>query len=225
MFERLNRMIEWNEFQKIQQLKVLLIGIGGVGGYTLECFVRSGILNITVCDYDVIEKSNLNRQIISTNLNLGHFKVEEAKKRVLLINPDCNIQVISEPISESNFSEILTKEYDFVVDACDDVGVKKACIISCLEQGIPVISCMGTGNRFHPEKLEIISLERTINDPLAKKIRNQLRKVDQKYLKVPVVSSRELPIHTLKLGTICQVPMAAGSLLASFVINEAIKNK
>lgn len=225
MFERLNRIIDKSDFEKLQQLNILLIGIGGVGGYALECLVRSGILNITICDYDVIEESNLNRQIIAIKSNIGSLKVEEARKRALLINPNCNIQVVSEKIKEENLGNLLTNGYDFVIDACDDVRVKMACITSCFDQNIPVISCMGTGNRFHPEMLQIMKLQDTANDPLARKMRSELRKVHKRYLNVPVICSIELPVHSSSLGTICQVPMVAGSLLASFVINKTIKNK
>lgn len=222
MLERLIRLIGEEKTKEIQNLNIFLIGIGGVGGYALESLIRSGIRKMTICDGDTIEESNLNRQIISNVKNIGQEKSEEAKKRAELINPKCQITIKKTKLKGEDISNLNLEEYDYVIDACDDVSMKVALIEYCMKQNIKIISCMGTGNRMHPEKLQITKLSKTENDPLAKKMRNLLRKRDDTYLKVPVVFSKELPIKTQKLGTFCSVPMAAGSLLASYVINDKL---
>lgn len=223
MFERLIRLIGEDTFKEIQKLNIFIIGIGGVGGYTLESLIRSGITKITICDGDIIEKTNLNRQIISSNNNIGNKKVIEARKRANQLNPDCQITTIEAKIEPSAIPELNLNQFDYVIDACDDINVKLSLIEYCFQNKTKIISCMGTANRLNPEKLQISTLLKTKNDPLAKKMRNLLRKKNNDYLNVPVVFSDELPIKNEKLGTFCSVPMVAGSLMASYVINNEIK--
>jgi tRNA A37 threonylcarbamoyladenosine dehydratase len=223
MFERLIRVIGKEKFDVLQQKRILIIGVGGVGGYALEALVRSGIEHITLCDGDVLELTNLNRQIIAMQSNVGESKVEEAAKRALLINPSCVIQKEMKKLKKEEVGILLQNRYDYVIDACDDVEIKIQLIKSCLEIKTPIISCMGTGNRIHPEELTITTLNKTFHDPLAKKIRYLLRKDMKETLDIPVVWSREEPLTSSLLGTVCPVPMSAGSLLASFVIQNLVK--
>lgn len=223
MFERLIRVIGNEGIQKLESAHVCIVGIGGVGGYALEALARSGIGSITIMDFDVIELTNLNRQIIATQDNIGNLKVLEAKKRIQDIAPMCKVQVYSKQLMKEDITVDFVKAYDFIIDACDDVFVKVALIQTCLESDVPFISCMGTGNRLHPEMLEVTTLQKTMNDPLAKKIRNILRKEQKSDLQIPVVWSREIPQKCEGLGTVCPVPMAAGSLLASYVIQKLLK--
>ena len=219
MFERIQKLYTEEEFRKIQELNVLLIGVGGVGGYTLEALIRSGITKITVIDYDIFEISNINRQILSTAATLGKYKVEIAKQRALQINPKIEIEPINKKLNKEDISLDLLKKYDIIVDACDDVEVKAKLLIECAKNKINFISCMGTGNRFQPELLEILPLKKTQNDPLAKKIRHEVREYKEA-LNMPVVCSKELPIKGIGVGTCCPVPMAAGALLASYVLKK-----
>lgn len=224
MFERLEKIVTKEEFDKIKNLNTLLIGIGGVGGYTLEALVRMGVENITIVDYDFIDITNLNRQIITTNENIGNSKVLEAKKRAQSINPNINITTIDENINKDNYLSLFQTHYDFVIDACDTITTKLLLIEYCIQNNVKIISCMGTGNRFDPTKLEITNIWKTSNDPLAKIIRKELRvrKINQK---IPVVASRELPrkINDRTPGSSALVPSVAGTYLASYVINETIK--
>lgn len=222
MFERLIRVIGMDSFEKLQNSNILLVGVGGVGGYAFEALVRSGIGHITVIDYDVIEESNINRQIIATLSTIGKMKVDVIKERGLLINSNCDIRTISKKLDSNSITELPLSEYDFIIDACDDTLVKKSLIVGSFNANIPIISCMGTGNRTHPELLKIQKLSNTKNDPLAKKMRSLLSKEDKKYLSAMVLCSEELPIKTDALGTVCPVPMAAGSILASYVIQSLI---
>ena len=144
MFDRLEKILTIEELNKIKNLNILLIGIGGVGGYTLESLIRMGVLNITIVDYDLIDLTNLNRQIITTQNNIGNSKVLEAKKRALSINPNIKINVINDNITKDNYLDLFKEHYDFVIDACDTITTKLLLIEYCVQNKINIISCMGT---------------------------------------------------------------------------------
>ena len=225
MFDRLLNVIGKDNYELLRSKKILLVGIGGVGGYALECLVRSGIEQITIADFDTIEITNLNRQIISTQHNINCLKVDEAKKRAESINSNIDIKIYAEKLTSVNIEDFLSDNYDYIIDACDDVSLKCEMIKIASKRRLNIISCMGTGNRLHPENCQISKLKNTQNDPLAKKMRYILGKEDKKYLETFVVWSSEIPKRVEKLGTVCPVPMAAGSILAGFVINSIIKEQ
>ena len=218
MNERILDLLGEEKLKKIQNCNVLLIGLGGVGGYAFEALVRSGFQNITIVDFDTFEESNLNRQIYALQKTLGKSKCEVASFRAHEINPNVTVQIMNERLTKDKITKDFLSSFDFVIDACDDVMVKIALFEQCSFSKKKFISCMGTANRTHPEFLEITTLDKTYNDPLAKKIRNSFK--NSSILKAKVVWSREMPVKQKKLGTICSVPMSAGSLLASFVINH-----
>ena len=220
MNERILDLLGEEKFQKIQNCSVLLIGLGGVGGYAFEALIRSGFKNITIVDFDKFEESNLNRQIYALRQTIGKSKCEVALQRTHDINPNAQIKFFEEKLTEEKITNDFINDYDYIIDACDDGTVKIALIKVCGIAKKKLISCMGTANRTHPELLEITTLEKTANDPLAKKIRSAFK--NSSFLKTKVVWSREVPIKQKKLGTICSVPMSAGSLLASFVINDLV---
>ena len=224
MLDRLELILDKNIIDKFKTTKVLIIGIGGVGGYALECLVRSGFENITIVDKDIVDKTNLNRQIISLNSNIGNPKVDVAKERCLDINPNCNITTINDFILEDNIDTLNLSNYDYIIDACDTITTKILLIDYCTINNIKLISCMGTGNRFNSTKLSITKLNKTNNDPLAKNIRRILK---EKNIKANpyVVWSSELPIknNSRTPGSIVLVPMQAGNLCASFIIKELFK--
>lgn len=222
MFDRLLKIINSKDYQKLKSLKVLLVGIGGVGGYTLEALVRMGIGSITIVDYDTIEESNLNRQIVALHSNIGKLKVDVAKDRSLDINPNIDIKTISTKLAKDNLHILNITDYDYIIDACDTVTVKVELIKQATLNNIKIISCMGTGNRFNPTKLEITDISKTYNDPLAKILRKLLKEAGIKHTKV--VFSKETPIktHEKTPGSTSLVPSTAGILLASYVINDAL---
>ncbi len=223
MYERLLRLISAEEFSKLTKAHILLIGVGGVGGYVLENLVRSGIQKMTLIDFDTIEESNLNRQILATSDNLGNYKVEEAKKRVLSIAKDCQVEVLKMKLDADCVSQFDFSSYDYVIDACDDVEVKVGILLKTCEQHVPVISSMGTGNRFSPWDLTITTLAKTHDDALAKRVRYLIRKTNPNLLTVPVLWSREHAQRVSKLGSFCAVPMAAGAMIAAYVVQELLK--
>ena len=224
MLDRLSMILDENIINKFKNTKVFIVGIGGVGGYALECLVRSGFENIAIVDKDVIDKTNLNRQIIALNSTIGLKKTEIARKRALDINPNANIEIIDDFILENNIDDLFNKTYDYIIDACDTITTKILLLKKAQEKDIKIISCLGTGNRFDSTKLQITKLNKTYNDPLAKNMRRILK---EKELKINpyVIWSEELPVDSNNRtpGSIILVPMQAGNLCASFIIND-IKN-
>ena len=224
MFERIVDLIGKEKFDLLQKKKILIVGIGGVGGYAFETLVRSGINNIDIIDFDKIEITNLNRQIISNINNINNYKVDEAKKRALTINPNINMNIFQTFLNKDNIDEILSNNYDYIVDACDSIDTKIELILKNEEYNYKLISSMGTAKKINPTKLTITTLDKTSYDPLAKVIRKKLRDLNYKK-KVKVVSSTEQIIESNNLGSFMMVPATAGILLAQYVINDILENK
>ena len=223
MFERVITFMGEENLNKFKNTTVLIVGLGGVGGYAFESLLRSGIGNFILIDYDNIDPSNLNRQIITNQNNIGKSKVEEAKKRGLSINPNCNI--ISEKLFlDKNTIKYLEKYHiDYIIDACDSVEAKKLLIDYSLDNNIKLIASMGTANKIDPTKLEIIDIRKTSYDPLAKTLRKYvLSKKTNK--KIMVVSTTEKPIRKDVLSSLVFVPASSGILLAKYVISDIIDN-
>ncbi len=218
MFDRTLKIIEPELFLKIQKAKILLVGVGGVGGVAFESLIRLGFTNITLIDDDTFEKSNLNRQILCTKETLNQPKIECAKRRGESINPEAHITLKKCFLSSEN---MMTDKYDYILDACDTLTTKISLIKKALKDNSKIISCLGTGNRLNPNLVEITTLNKTYNDPLAKKMR-KLLKEENMPLNIPVVWSKELPIKTKDrtLGSIFLVPASAGLNLAYFVLED-----
>ena len=221
-YDRLKLLIG-DKFEKLRNKTVLIVGVGGVGGYALESIVRSGVNNIIIVDNDRVDITNLNRQIISLHSNIGELKVEVCKKRVLDINPDCNIKVYDTYLNKENTIELFENKIDYVIDACDTTEVKMELIRICHSKNIKLISSMGTGRKMKPSLLEITDITKTCYDPLAKKIRKMVK--DERIKgKVMVVSSKEKPMESDSkiIGSNSFVPATAGLLCASYVINDIV---
>lgn len=226
MFERSLQIIDENTLQKITQKNILLVGIGGVGGFAFECLIRLGFIHITVVDKDTFEETNLNRQILSTKKNLNAKKVEEAKKRGLEINPNIIITTHQIFLNEENIDLLFNKKYDYIIDACDTITTKYLLIKKAREENCKIISCLGTGNRLNPNEVKETTLNKTYNDPLAKKMRDILRKNNIPLNNIPVIWSQELPIKTKtrKPGSLILVPATAGLLIAHFILKDILHN-
>lgn len=223
MFDRIISLIGNEKFKELQNKKILLVGCGGVGGYALETLVRSGINNIDIVEFDKIDISNLNRQIITNQNNIGLSKSEEAKKRAMLINPKVNVNLYELFLDETNIKDILSNNYDYIIDACDSVNTKIELIKECTQKNYKLISCMGTAKKMDPTKLEITTLDKTNYDPLAKVIRKKVKELNIKE-KINVVSSTEQIINSETLGSFMMVPATAGILCAKFIIDDIINN-
>lgn len=222
MFERLITLIGEDNVNKLKKANVLIVGLGGVGGYALETLVRSGIYNLTIVDGDIVELSNLNRQIISKRDVIGRPKALVAQARTLEINPDVNLKVINEFISEDNFSLLNIDSFDYVIDACDDLNLKILLIKNAGKYKL--ISSMGTANKMDMTRFKITTIDKTSYDPLAKIIRKKIKE-EKIRTKFKVVSSDEKVMKNgTKLGTIAYMPAVSGLLCASYVINDIIDN-
>lgn len=223
MFDRFITLIGEDNFNKISNLKILIVGIGGVGGYALETLVRSGIKNITIIDNDNIEMTNLNRQIVTNSSNIGNKKVIEASKRALLINPDININTLDIFLDENNIKNIITNDYDYIIDSCDTINTKIALIKHCYLNKIKLISCMGTAKKLDAIKLKITTLDKTNYDPIAKKLRSNLTDKEKKF--TIVISSSEEYKKIDKLGSTSYVPATAGLLITNYIVNDIVNKK
>ncbi|MGM9971209.1 MAG: ThiF family adenylyltransferase [Anaeroplasmataceae bacterium] len=226
------RMLIGDEKQnKIINSRILVFGVGGVGSYVVEALARCGVGTIGIVDNDVITESNINRQLIALHSNIGQKKVDIVEARIKDINPSC--KVIKYPFfyTTDTYGLINLDEYDFVVDAIDTITSKIYIAKYCYEHNIKLISSMGTGNRLDPSKFKIMNLNQTSYDPVAKVLRYELRKYNITNIKV--LCSTEEPSKPLFDGdsnkrqtpaSISFVPSSAGLLIASYVINEIIKD-
>ena len=222
-FERFQKVIGSSNLELLSKKSVLILGCGGVGGYVADALARSGIGQIILVDYDVVEESNINRQIIALSSTIGKYKVDVLEERIKDINQDCKVIKVKSFIDNDNYLELFQYKIDFFIDCCDTMLVKKLVMKESLKRNILFISSMGTGNKMDPSKLEIIDIRKTVNDPLARVLRKFVK--DEKInKKIMVLSSRELPVKTgdRTPGSTAFVPASAGLLIASFVVRSFI---
>ena len=222
-FDRLSRVIGDDKVLQLTEKTVLVLGVGGVGGYVCEALARSGIGKLIIVDFDLVDETNINRQIIALDSTIGLKKVDVLENRIKDINSGCEVIKIDKFIDKDNLFELFNYDIDYFVDACDTMTVKKMVITECIKRKIKFISSMGTGNKLDPSKLEIVDIRKTINDPLAKVIRKFVK--DEKInSKVMVLSSSELPVKTgdRTPGSTAFVPASAGLLIASYVVRQFI---
>ncbi|HJJ04820.1 MAG TPA: tRNA threonylcarbamoyladenosine dehydratase [Clostridiaceae bacterium] len=244
-FSRTELLIGKESIEKLQNSKVAVFGIGGVGSFVVEGLVRAGIGNFILVDDDKVCLTNLNRQIIATRKTVGKPKVEVARDRILEINPNANVEIFQE-FFMPNSREILDETVSYVVDSIDTVTAKIELVVRAEKLNIPIISSMGTGNKLDPTKFEVTDIYKTSVCPLAKVMRKELRARNIKGLKV--VYSKEEPIKpdknlecSCKTGCICPpgtvrkctaknqipgsisfVPSVAGLIIAGEVIKDII---
>lgn len=225
-FDRIRKQVGIKNFEKIQSRTVAVFGLGGVGSYACEALVRSGVANIIILDADVIEESNINRQLIALTSTVGLAKVDVMRDRLLDINPVCKIKTYHTFYDFETSKEIFENEIDYVIDCIDTITFKIDIIKKCLEKDISFISSMGQANKLHPELLEIADIRKTSYDPIAKVIRNKVIKEDIKG-KIPVIYSKEQSENNYSkesgLASNALVPASAGILAASYIINKIIE--
>ena len=244
-FSRTELLIGRENLEKIHKAKVAIFGLGGVGSFVVEGLVRAGIENFILVDDDKICLTNLNRQIFATRKTIGRPKVEIAKERILEINPNANIEIYQEFFMPNSIG-VIDNSISYIVDAIDTVTAKIELIIRANKLNIPIISCMGTGNKLDPTKFEVNDIYQTSICPLAKVMRKELKKRGIKKLKV--VYSKEKPLipneteeNSCKSNCICPpdvtrkcttkkqipgsisfVPSVAGLIIAGEVIKDII---
>jgi len=210
-FARFSMMVGEDGIEKLNNSRVIVFGVGGVGSYTVEALARAGVGHIMMVDFDEISESNINRQLHSLRSTIGKSKVEVMKDRILDINPKCKVELVKKLVTDDideilgDFEKVEILEeskdldnnkknckYDFVVDAIDVIGSKVNLIEYCVKNKINIISSMGFGNKMHPEMIEIAKIKNTSVCPMARTIRSILKK--KKIINVPVVYSREIPV-------------------------------
>lgn len=220
-FERTKLLIGSENLTKLKNAKVIIFGVGGVGGYVCEMLARAGVGNITIVDFDTVDITNLNRQIIALNSTVGMPKVSAMQNRVLDINSAINLKAINTRVCAENVDELLNDKFDFVVDAIDKVTDKINLIVAAHKLGLNIVSAMGAGNRVQIPQFEVSDLYKTYNDGLAKVLRKKLK--DFGILKHTVVFSKN---HATpcgdKIGSVSYVPAMCGCVLAGFVVNELL---
>ena len=220
MWSRITRLIGQDGLEKLVGKSVLIVGIGGVGGYVAEMLARCGIGRVGIMDFDVVDISNINRQIIALNSNIGECKTDVMKSRILDINPDCEVVAINSRFNADSAS-VLDSGWDYVVDAIDSFEEKVALICLAKEKGLNIVSAMGAGNRIKPCTFEITDIYKTSYDALAKKLRKTLRekgitKLDVCYTKEPTLSVSQ------GVGSISYVVAECGIKTAGFVIDRLL---
>lgn len=223
-FNRLESLIGIDNVSKLKDKKVLIIGIGGVGGYVLESLARSNIGTIIIVDYDIVDETNINRQILALTSTIGKKKVNVAEKRIKDINPNCNVIKYDVFFDKDTKDNILNNNIDFIIDTCDSINSKKMIISEAISRNINFISCMGTANKLDPMAFEIVDIRATKNDPIARIIRKFVKeeKISQKIM---VLSSKEVPLSKGKiLASNAVVPPTAGLLIGNYVINKLLSD-
>ena len=243
-FSRTELLLGTKAIEKLAGARVAVFGIGGVGGYTVEALVRSGIGEIDLIDSDTVSLTNLNRQIIATKSSIGKYKVDVMQERIMDISPDVKVHVhkcfyLPETKDEFDFSQ-----YDYVVDAVDTVTAKIELVMKCQEKGVPIMSSMGAGNKLDASQFKVADIYKTKVCPLAKVMRRELKK--RRVRKLKVVYSEELPKRPIEdmsvscrtncicppgaahkcterrdiPGSVAYVPSVAGLIIAGEVVKD-----
>lgn len=246
-FSRTELLFGKEAMDKLQNSRVAVFGIGGVGGYVCEALVRSGVYHFDLIDDDQVCLTNLNRQIIATRKTVGQYKVDVMRERILEINPDADVSVHKCFFLPENADEFPFEEYDYVVDAVDTVTAKIELVMKAQEKGVPIISSMGAGNKLDPSAFKVADIYKTRVDPLARVMRREMKKRGVKKLKV-VYSEEDpkRPIEDMAVscrsncicppgaqhkcterrdipGSTAFVPSVAGLIIAGEVIKDLIK--
>lgn len=224
-FLRFSSLVGEERFESIAKKHIIVFGIGGVGSYVVEALARSGVGKLTLVDFDTVAVHNINRQILALDSTVGMEKAQVMKSRVLDINPDCEVVIRTDRVTPENINSYFEEIPDYVADAIDDVPAKTGLILYCIENGIPLISAMGTGNKMHPELLQVSDIAKTEVCPLCRSVRRKLREhgIDRG---VTVVYSREVPCKSKLMdngrpipSSSPFVPSTAGILMASHIVN------
>lgn len=228
-FSRTEMLIGNEGLERLKNSKVAVFGLGGVGSFVCEGLARSGVGSFILIDFDKVDETNINRQLIATTKTIGKYKVDLMRERILDINPDANVEVHKEFYTADSQIDVITQDLSYAVDCVDTIMAKIAIVCRCDELDVPVISSMGTGNKLDPSMFEVADLFETTVCPLAKIMKKDFRKRGIEKLKV--VYSQEQPINTndcpinkdrkFKVkGSVSFVPSVAGLIIAGEVIKD-----
>ena len=222
-FSRTERLIDIENLEKLKKSNIIIFGLGGVGSYVAEALARSGVGRMTVVDKDTVDITNINRQLYALHSTIGKAKADVAKERILDINPDCQVTPIVKMYLPENADEFNLADYDYIVDAIDNVTAKIDLAIKSQELGIPMVASMGTGNKLDPTAFKITDIYKTDTCPLCRVMRKELKARGVKKLKV--LYSTEIPKNDGERtpASISFVPSVAGLIIAGEVIKDLIK--
>lgn len=239
-FTRTEILISPENVQKLHQIRVAVIGLGGVGSYAVEALARAGVGSFLIIDFDFVNLSNLNRQLLALQSTIGKPKTQVMKQRILEINPSAEVEIVNEFLAQDNRDKYL-KDLDYIIDAIDSLGPKVGLLEYAISNNLNVISVMGAGNRLDPAQIHISKLSQSWNCPLAKRVRKYLRRRGVP-IDLPVVYSSEKPIkpdneeddeadeiiiqrgrQRQTIGSISYMPAIMGMMAASFVIRDLLR--
>lgn len=225
-FKRTEKLFGKENMDILRSAHVLVVGVGGVGGYCAEMIARSGVGKITLVDFDTVSESNINRQIIALSSTVGRPKVEVMKERIFEINPNCEIVSINKKFDENLYKDLFKTKFDFVVDAIDDLENKLLLVKKAKEKGLEIVSAMGAGNRVGIPCFEICDVYKTHSDGLAKKFRKMLK--DEGIFFLNVAFSEEKPVlnktenEKIVIGSTAYSPAMCGCVISAFVVNKLL---
>ncbi len=222
-FSRTAMLIGEGALEKLKGSTVAVFGVGGVGSHAADALARCGVGKLVLIDYDNIEPSNINRQVHATAMTVGKLKAEVMKERILEINPDAEVTALVRRYRPGDAEGLVSCDYDYIIDAIDDVAAKTDLIAKAKEAGVPVISSMGTGNKLDPSQFEVADIYSTSVCPLARVMRKELKKRGVGSLKVVYSKEEPAKVSASVPGSISFVPPVAGLILAGEVVRELMK--
>ena len=227
IFNRSELLLGSDNMQRIAKTKVLLVGVGGVGSWCAEGLIRTGVRHLTIVDYDIVQTSNINRQLMATTQTLGLVKVDALKERLLQINPNADVNAISMEYNEDSAYHLDLDSFDYVVDAIDSVKNKALLILRTTASKAKLFSSMGAALKLDPTKIEVAEFWKVKGDPLAKALRNKFKKsgVFPKRKFKCVFSQERLTSKTQGKGSLSQITAIFGFTLTGLIINDIIENK
>lgn len=221
--DRFSRMLDAEKLNKLLSARVLVFGVGGVGSALINMLVRSGIHNIGIVDFDKIDLTNVNRQLVANTNNVGKSKVQEMQKQIKQINAHCIVKTYEIKFSEETKGEIDFENYDYVLDCIDDLSAKKLIIKTCKEKNIPLLCAMGAGNRYNEiPQFEISDISKTCYDPIAKILRKFCASERINKLNVCYTKQKALKFDCKIIGSVIYYPVNMASVMCAKIINDII---
>ena len=223
-FSRMERLIGKESLEKLKNKNIIILGLGGVGSYVAEALARCGVGKMTVVDKDTVDITNINRQLYALHSTIGRNKADVARERILDINPECQVTSIVKMYLPENANEFNLSQYDYIIDAIDNVTAKIDLAVKSQELGIPMIASMGTGNKLDPTAFKITDIYKTDTCPLCRVMRRELKARGVKKLKV--LYSTEIPKNDGERtpASISFVPSTAGLIIAGEVVKEMLNS-
>ncbi len=224
IYDRTELLIGSTKLEKIKNAKVCVFGVGGVGGYAVECLARAGVGEITLVDFDVVSVTNINRQLIALSSNIGKFKVDEYKKRIKKINSQIKVNAIKEKLTAENIEKFNLSKFNFVLDAIDDVKAKVVLAKFCSDNKTSLVSAMGSGNKYFVPEFKVVDIFKTEGDMLARKMRHELKNAGVKKLDCVFCATQTVERKNKNVvASISYYPAAAGVIMSAYVLNKIME--